>query len=261
MRTSKTLAKLRAGKPVKLAYLSNLIPAFVAHAAHQGYDAIWLEMEHRPMNPREVQLLLPLFHHYDIDAILRVPTREHMALYRFLEDGASGLIFPLVHSVVEARDLVGKVKYPPLGDRGLEGRNLDANYGLATADMQAKLDFIAQANAQTATVIQLESPQAVRAADEIAALEGVDVLFLGPTDFEIRAAHDPDAMTWPEALQHVAQACETHGKSWGVMPRSLDEVSDYAKQGARFIPWGIDMRMIAGGLAEHAAQLRDIYGE
>jgi 2-keto-3-deoxy-L-rhamnonate aldolase RhmA len=127
MRKSNALAKIRAGKPVKLAYLSNLIPAFVAQAAHHGYDAIWLEMEHRPMNPREVQLLLPIFHLYDIDVILRAPTREKAPLYRFLEDGASGLIFPLVHSAEEARALVRSVKYPPLGDRGLEGRNLDAN--------------------------------------------------------------------------------------------------------------------------------------
>ena len=92
--------------------LGYFLPPFIAHASHLGYDGIWLDLEHRPMDSREVQALLGFFHLYNIDCIVRTPTREKGQLYRYLEDGAAGLIVPHVSDVESARDLVARVKFP-----------------------------------------------------------------------------------------------------------------------------------------------------
>jgi 4-hydroxy-2-oxoheptanedioate aldolase len=263
MRKSKSLAKIRAGKAVKLAMMGHFIPGFVAHAADNGFDAIWLDLEHRPMDAREIQALMVYFHLYDIDCIIRPPTREKGQLYRYLEDGATGLIMPLVETAEEARDLVSKVKFPPLGDRGLEGRGLDGNFGLTTGDPNAKAGFIEQANAETLLVIQMESPSAVMNAEAIAAVEGVDVIFAGPTDFDIRARQDPEdqRMSWEEALERLVDASKKTGKAWGVMPRTIDHVKNVAGMGAQFVPYGIDIALLIGGLKKSASELDEVYGQ
>jgi 2-keto-3-deoxy-L-rhamnonate aldolase RhmA len=262
MRNSKTLAKIRAGQPAKVAQMGHFIPGFVAHAANFGYDAIWLDLEHRPMNPREIQALMPIFHLYDIDCHIRTPTREKSQLYRLLEDGATGLIMPLVEDAQTARQIVQAVKFPPLGDRGVEGKSLDAGYGLDTVTAEDRNVYVEAMNKETALIVQLESPGAVRNAEEIAAVEGVDLIFIGPTDFTIRERHLPDdqRMTWEEALDRVAAAAKNAGKAWGAMPRNADHVRNLHSLGAQFIPYGIDLVLLINGLKQSAVDLDDIYG-
>src|SRR5690348_3421663 len=96
MRKSKLLAKLHNGTAPKICSLGHFLPFFVCSAAHFGYDAIWLDLEHRTMGDREVQALLAFCHLYDIDCMLRPSTTERNRLYRYLEDGASGVLIPFV---------------------------------------------------------------------------------------------------------------------------------------------------------------------
>ena len=86
MRQSKVLAKIRTGRCARVCGLGHYLPFFVRYAAHAGYDAIWLDLEHRAMTQREVQSLLALCHSNDIDCMLRSPTLERSRLYRHLED-------------------------------------------------------------------------------------------------------------------------------------------------------------------------------
>ena len=89
------------------------------------------------MSDREVQTLLAYFHLFDIDCMLRAPTLEKTRLYRYLEDGATGLMIPHVSTADKARLLVDAVKFPPLGDRGLDGPGLESDFILA-----AKIDAL-----------------------------------------------------------------------------------------------------------------------
>ena len=93
--------------------LGHFIPAYIALAAQARYDCIWLDAEHRAFSERELQTLLAYFHQYDIDCMLRVPTLEKTRLYRYLEDGATGLMIPHVSTVEKAQALVDAVKFPP----------------------------------------------------------------------------------------------------------------------------------------------------
>ena len=128
MRSSKTLARIRNGETVRMCTLGHYIPAYVRHAAHFGYDCIWLDTEHRSFLNRELEHILALGHLHDIDIMVRAATLEKTQLYRYLEDGAAGIMIPHVNTAEKARMLVDALKFPPLGDRGLDGAGLEADY-------------------------------------------------------------------------------------------------------------------------------------
>ena len=106
MKKSNTLDRIRNGDPVRICTLGHFIPAFVKYASHFGFDCIWLDLEHRAMDQREVQALMAFFHKYDIDCMLRPSTLEKSRLCRYLEDGASGLMIPHVSTPEKAKALV-----------------------------------------------------------------------------------------------------------------------------------------------------------
>ena len=128
MRKSKLLAKICAGQVARTCSTGSALSYYPAMAAHFGYDAVWVDAEHRAFDPREAQHFIALHHLADIDCLWRPPTLEKTALYRLLEDGAAGLMIPHVSTVERARALVEATKFPPLGDRGLDGSAIDGNY-------------------------------------------------------------------------------------------------------------------------------------
>jgi 2-keto-3-deoxy-L-rhamnonate aldolase RhmA len=261
MRNSKILVKTRAGQPARIAMMGYFLPNFIAHAASLGYDGIWLDLEHRAFDRREVQALLAYFHLYDIDCLLRPPTREKGELYRYLEDGATGLIVPHVSDVSSARELVQKVKFPPVGDRGLEGRGLETNFGLDIP--QTRDPLVAHALRETFLIVQIETPQGLAAAAEIAAIPGIDGLYVGPQDLRIRLLNLPEGerVTVDEAIRQVAALCKQHGKLWGSLARTLDELREHHALGSQLLVWGIDARMIEAGLAQSSGELGQVMSD
>jgi 4-hydroxy-2-oxoheptanedioate aldolase len=260
MRKSKILAKLRAGQPVKMAMLGHFIPPFIAYAAHLGYDGIWLDLEHRAMDSREIQALLAFFHLYDIDCVLRTPTREKGQLYRYLEDGAAGLIVPHVSDVQSARELVSKTKFPPVGDRGLEGRGLEGNFGVDI--LQTRDGLVEHALQETFLILQIETPEGLAVADEIASIPGVDGLYIGPADLRLRMLHQPEneRVELPQAWAQVKAACDKHGKWWGSLPRTLDEARELAALGMPIMVWGQDTVLMMNALKQASAEVDTLFG-
>lgn len=229
MRKSKTLARIRAGEVIRTCVLGHYIPAYVCHAARAGYDCIWLDLEHRAMTTHEIQALLAFSHLYDIDIMLRSPTLEKTGLYRYLEDGAAGLMIPHVSTPEKAKMLVDAVKFPPLGDRGIDNAGLDADFHIHDAD-----DYVAWANRETFLCVQIETPEAVRNVEEIAAIEGVDMIFVGPGDLGLRLRQSGE-MTLDEAWELVAAACKKHGKAFGGPSLPIEEMKKRRNQGAQLL--------------------------
>ncbi len=258
MRNSKVLAKIRAGKPARLAHMGYFYPPLVAYAAQANYDGIWLDLEHHVMEGREVQALLAFFHHYGIDCMLRPPTREKGQLYRYLEDGATGLLMPHVSDAQTARELVQKVKFPPIGDRGLEGLGFETNFGLDTGTIADSL--VEHANRETFLFVQIETPEGLANVDAIAAVPGIDGLFIGPNDLRIRMAHQPPEkrIRFEDTLTRVAAACKAHHQAWGTFTITRDEVLTAAKLGAQIISFGADFLLLKDGLAQAGKALDDI---
>lgn len=261
MRKSKVLAKWRAGKPAKIAHLGFFYPPLIAYAAQAGYDGIWFDLEHRAFDPREVQALMAYFHLYDIDCVLRAATREKAVLYRYLEDGAAGLIIPHVNDVETVRELVQKVKFPPLGDRGLEANSLETNFGLdAVPTRQTLVDHALQ---ETFLIVQIETPQALASIEDMANVKGLDCLFLGPSDYGLRIQYLPEAerISVDEAMQKIAAVAKAKGLAWGSMPQTLEDLQRHKELGSMFHVWGGDMRSIRLGIEQASKELVDLLGE
>jgi 4-hydroxy-2-oxoheptanedioate aldolase len=240
MRRSKVLAKIRAGRCARVCGLGHYLPFFVRYAAHAGYDAIWLDLEHRAMTQREVQSLLALCHYNDIDCMLRSPTLERSRLYRHLEDGAAGLMFPFVSDPETARAIVHAVKFPPAGNRGIDGAGLDADFGLAA--WAEGSTYLADANDECFITAQIETPEALTNLEAIAATPGLDVLFVGPADLGARLRVS-GTTTLDQAIERVAAAAARHGKAWGIPAGTPELIARYRQQGAQMLAYGGDFAL------------------
>ena len=244
MRKSKVLKKFRSGGFARICGMGHFLPFFIRHAAHSQYDGIWFDLEHRAMTDREVQSILALCQLHDIDCMIRPSTREPARLYRYLEDGAAGFMFPFVNNAQAARQLVRAVKFPPMGDRGVDGAGMDGDYTLGA--WAPKSDYFGEANRQTFILAQIETPEALENVDEIAAVEGIDCLFVGPADLTCRMSSLPRAKPFvlDEAVQRVAGAASQAGKSWGITVPSLEALAKYRGMGAQLMPWGGDYYLV-----------------
>ena len=247
MRKSKTLARIRQGEVIRTCVLGHYIPAYVAHAARAGYDCIWLDMEHRALSIRELQSMLAHSHLYDIDVMVRPPTLEKTGLYRFLEDGVAGLLIPHVSTVEKAQMLVEATKFPPLGDRGIDNAGIDSDFNLHDPD-----DYTRWANQETFLTVIIETPEAVHNVDAIAAVEGVDMIFIGPGDLGLRLRQTKE-MSIDDAWETVANACKKHGKAFGGPAFSLDEMNKRRSQGAQLLVNNSEFINLADGLKQNGA--------
>ena len=162
------------------------MPFAVDWAAKMGYDGIWFDLEHRAMTGREAQAILAASMAADIDVMVRCPFRtERTQLYRYYEDGAAGLMFPLTDTREMAEHLVRSVKYPPIGNRGLDGAEPAAGNGTAAWGPNGD-SYTDDANANTFIVVQIETLEAVSNLEEIISTPGIDGIFVGPGDLGLR---------------------------------------------------------------------------
>ena len=244
MRKSKALARMRSGEVIRTCVLGHYIPAFVCHAARTGYDCIWLDLEHRSLTTRETQAILAFSHLYDIDVMLRPPTLEKTGLYRYLEDGAAGLLIPHVSTPEKAKMLVDAVKFPPLGDRGIDNAGLDSDFRAHDPD-----EYVAWANRETFLCVQIETPQAVRNVEAIAAVEGVDMIFVGPGDLGLRLRQSGE-MTLEQAWETVGAACKKHGVAFGGPAIAPEESQRRKQQGAQLLVASSEFQSWSIGLKE-----------
>lgn len=258
MRKSKVLAKIRSGKVARIFCISSPIGLAPTIAAHYHYDGIWVDAEHRVWDPREADTMLGRHYAADIDCIWRPPTKEKNALYRLLEDGATGLMIPHVSTADQARTLVQAMKFPPLGDRGYDGAGRDASFWFG-----APQDYVAQANRETFLVAQIETPEALDNVDAIGAVPGVDVLFIGPGDLSLRlgcspSPTDPKMM---EAQKKVALAARQHGIAWGRPVGSVDDAQTIIGLGAQFVVLGSEFVGLINQCTECSSDFDKLLGE
>ena len=248
MRKSKTLARIRSGEIIKTCCLGHYITAYVSHAARAGFDCMWLDLEHRSLTKREIEVMLMASHLFDIDIMVRPPTLEKTRLYRYLEDGAAGLMIPHVSTPEKARMLVDSVKFPPIGDRGLDNAGLDADYHIHDPD-----EYVAWANRETFLCVQIETPEGIHNVEAIAAVEGIDMIFVGPGDLGLRLRQSGE-MTLDEAWARVAEACQKHGVAFGGPTLDPSEMQKRKDQGAQFLVGSSEFAAFAGALVNDAGK-------
>ena len=257
MRPSRIRARLRRNEVVRFGCLYYPPAMMPAHAALAGLDALWLDAEHGTWDRREIQRMIALHHLAGIDCLVRTGSRNATELYHLLEDGASALMIPLVNTPEEAKWLVKAVKFPPMGERGVDGASLDNEFYVRGTE-----GYFAAANAETVLVVQIETPEALANVEAIAAVPGIDGLFLGPGDLGLRLGcfGNWEHPLMREAHARIAAAAAKHGVAWGRPTRGPDDIRQLAASGARLIANGSDFSGVAAVMAQSGKNFREALG-
>lgn len=220
--------------------------------ARAGYDWVIVDLEHGNAGETELLGQLVAIQATPCAALVRVVSAERMRVGRVLDLGADGLMIPRLESVAEVRETVSWMRFPPAGIRGLAAITRGAGYvTVPHADIHTL-------NERVLGVFQVESPLAVDAAEEMAAIDGVDVLFVGPADLS-HAMGIPGQFSHPDFtanLDRVAAAARAHGKAAGILLQGTAEVAAYRDRGYTFLGIGSDVGLVAGGSRAALAEAR-----
>lgn len=230
-------------------------PGIAQLACVAGADFILYDMEHSGADIETMKEQFAYCRGLPITPLVRVPAGEYHFIARVLDAGAHGVMVPMVESVEQAKHIVACTQYPPIGRRG-------AAFGTAHDDYTAGLpiDKIARARARTTVIALIETPAGVANAEAIAALPGIDVLWVGHFDLT-NFMGIPGQFEHPEylaAINRVVAAARKHGKIAGFM--ALDEAwaTRYHALGFRLFAYGLDMQIFQNALARGLAHVRDL---
>jgi len=228
----------------------------IVHLARTaGFDSIYIDVEHSSLSYESTSQICIAALEADIAPLVRVPSTHAEHVSRALDGGALGVIAPHVHSAAEAREVVAAAKFPPLGGRSAAGPLPHLRYrAVPVADANAAM------NDATMVVVQFESARAVEYAEEIAAVEGVDMVLIGTNDLlaEMGLAGQYEHARVRDAYERTIAACRKHGKHVGVgglatRPRLAAE---FVRMGARYVSTGTDLAFL---LAESAARAKQVH--
>lgn len=203
--------------------------------AASGLDWVLVDMEHGAIGIEKAADMLAAIGRSGCVPIARVPSNDRATIKRVLDAGALGLMVPMVNAPEEAAEAVASCKYPPAGARGV-GPGRASVFGVRMSD------YLSRADGEVSVIVQAEHADAIRRIDEIAAVPGVDVVFVGPYDLSYSMGL-PGKTDHPEveaALVRVLAACEKAGKAAGVFCMDEAAAARRARQGFRFVALGLD---------------------
>lgn len=238
---SRILARMRSGRQATVFKVNLSEPRVVEIAGLVGVDAVWLCHEHVPNDWISTENQIRAARLHGIDALVRVSRGSYSDYIRPLEAGAAGIIVPHVESADEARRIVSWTRFHPIGQRALDGGNVDGQFCLLPTH-----EYIRLSNEERVIILQIESPIALAAVDEIAAVPGFDGLLFGPADFSHRIGK-VDQMDAPEvvtARRLVAAAARRHGK-FAMTPGLIAPYAELVDEGYRVFGVGADVLAVA----------------
>jgi 4-hydroxy-2-oxoheptanedioate aldolase len=236
--------------------VSRVADAWLAELIGQlGFDVIWFDMEHRTFGYDVVANQALACRATGIDLMVRILKHGYTSPMRVLELGANGVMVPHCRSVEEARQWVEWTRYPPLGRRGFDGAGVDSDYMLASP-----VEHLKHGNEEVFLMVQIEDREAVECVEGIAALEGIDLLFVGPGDLSISygVPMQTEHADVQRAIDRVANACAKSGKWWGIPTGSPAVAQKMIDRGARMITCGGDHGFLVNGFVNAKREFADL---
>jgi 4-hydroxy-2-oxoheptanedioate aldolase len=231
---------LAAGSPQIGLWLSMTSPVATEIVVGAGFDWVLLDMEHSANDLTEIAGHLRAAVGGTAEPVVRVPWNEPVIVKRMLDIGARSLLFPFVQSAEEARRAVAATRYPPKGIRGVAGTTRATRYGRVK-------DYAKQVEDELCVLVQIETQQALREIEAIAAIDGIDGLFIGPADLSASMGH---LGNWqhPEVWQAIIDAGKRirgSGKAPGFLSPREDECRKVLDAGFQFVAVGSDVGILA----------------
>lgn len=236
---------LRGGKPLRGLFNGLPSPAIVEMCAYAGFDFIILDNEHGSAGLGTTEHMLRAARAAGIVPVVRCFEHD---LPRILDMGASAVQVPMVESVEQARRLASQVRYPPLGQRGSAFSTRAAGYGAFGGAGHTQ-----RSNQGVCFIAMIESPRGIAAAAEIAGVDGVDAVFIGPNDLAHAMGHGSDWNAEPvqRAIEQGLAAIVGAGKCPGIIALTPEDERKYGALGARYFA-NVSTSIITRALAQAA---------
>jgi 4-hydroxy-2-oxoheptanedioate aldolase len=236
----------------KVGFWCSLASPIVAEIlAGAGFDWVLIDGEHGPNDISSLLVQLQAMRGGTAEPIFRVPWNDMVMIKRAMDVGARSLLVPFVQNAEEARRAVEAARYPPLGIRGVSVLPRANDYGRITG-------YHANAHLDTCILVQLETRAALKEIEAIAAVDGVDGLFVGPSDLAANFGHLGNTKR-PEvvaAIEDAVRRIRATGKAAGMLTNNLDEADALFAQGFNFVSVGNDVGLLARGAEQLAARFR-----
>lgn len=244
---------LKAGQPSVGTWLSLGSITAARFMARAGFSWLTVDIEHSLVDWETATHMFASIADAGCTALARVPANRHDHIKRVLDNGAQGIVVPMVNSRQEAEDAVAAAKYPPAGTRSVGGSVHALNFGCSAND------YFAHANDELLIVLQCEHIKAVEDADAIFSVPGIDAIFVGPNDLAAsmrgKDGRPPSGDATREALQHILKTCKKHGVPAGLHCGNADEVNHRIDEGWQFLAISSELKMMLNGAAAEVSKL------
>lgn len=242
---------LAAGRTPLGAWLSSGAPSTAEALGCVGFDFLVVDMEHTPLDVAQMADVLRAIAGTPAQAIVRPPWNDMVMVKRAMDAGAQTLLLPFVQNAEEARRAVACTRYPPEGVRGVAGSHRASRYG--TVD-----NYLKRANAEACVIVQIETIAALERLDEIAAVPGVDSIFVGPADLSASMGllGDMDNPAAQEKLAAAAAQCRKLGKPCGIIGPNPETIGRYLRFGYSWVAIGSDISLMVGRAQEYLRAVR-----
>lgn len=211
--------------------------------AAAGVDWVLLDLEHGAGGEEQARDVVPAAASYGVPTVVRVESTERIRAGRLLDLGAAGVMFPRVDGTDEAAVCVRHLRYPPAGDRGVATYNRMCGYGLDPGALE-------RSDGDVLGVVQIETRPALESVETIAAVDGVDVLFVGPRDLShaLEVPGQTQSPVYLAALDRVLAAARAHGKAAGLLVPDGATAARLAADGWQFLAIGSDTTLLANAV-------------
>lgn len=219
--------------------------------AGAGPDFLCIDWEHSQIGRGEIEALVRAADVHRVPAMVRVPGHAPEWIAAALDAGAAGVLVPRVSTAAQAQAAVRATRYPPLGERGV-GPGRASAYGYRIPD------YLKAANQTLLLAVQVETAEGLERIEEITAVEGVDVIFIGPGDLSVSiGALGPDGAPKLEAaIRAIIRAAKSAGRTVGLFRPSAADVGRWADEGVSFFMLASDTMFLGASLAEGLAAAR-----
>jgi 4-hydroxy-2-oxoheptanedioate aldolase len=219
--------------------------------AHQGFDSLTIDMQHGVVDYQAAVTMLQAISTTPTIPLARVPWNDPALLMKTLDAGVYGVICPMVNTREQAEAMVQACRYPPRGFR---------SWGPVRASIYAGADYGDHANTEIIVMPMIETAEALKNLDDILSVDGVDAIYVGPSDLSLALGYKPrldqtDAGV-VEAQKKIVAACKNHGVAAGIHNNTAAYALQMIEQGYQFVTLGSDSRLLAVRAAEEVSVVR-----
>ena len=244
-------ARLRAGETIYSGWCSLASPIIAEIAAREGFSAVGLDGQHGLWDSESIRVAIAAIRQGGAAPIVRIALEDFGSASRALDWGAEGIIAPMINNVADAKRFADACKFPPIGERSWGPHRALMLGGISDVN-----SYLRDANDNIVTLAMIETQEAMDNLDAIAAVPGIDVLFVGPSDLSITltegAELDPTSKIVEAANDKVLAACKKAGKYAGLYCATAERAVAVSKRGFRYCPIGNDLGFIRAAYAAAA---------